>query len=116
MSGGDYVVIDKLSSTNYSTWRDDVKVLLMEKGLWEYVTVKAVTPTDTSKESKGVDDPVLPKRVRAYSIIYLNVSKEFRPLLSGFEDPYLAWESLEKHFRPISTASSFTLITIACVH
>jgi hypothetical protein len=87
----------------------------MECGLWEYVTTK---PPNTDVSEKGVKDgessseriPELEvkdgelssTRIRAYSILYLNVSKELPPLLFGIIDPYLAWKTLEKHFRPSS--------------
>lgn len=118
-------VIEKLNATNYSTWRDDVKVVLMDRGAWQIVINKEQPPLPSTPIKTGEKwsevDPVLDKayqkqvkdynlrRDRAYSTLYLSIEKELRPLISETDDPVKAYEILQIHFRPDSRARTIGL-------
>lgn len=113
MAAVSYAAIDKLTASNYATWREDVRVVLLERNLWDCV-MAAPTELVESPEKEGTSRKdgdsravarVSVRRAQAYSILYLNVSSEFRPLLAGVEDPHEAWNILENYFRPNSRAS-----------
>lgn len=130
--------ITKLNSSNYLSWSNDIKYVLMERHLWKLVSgqekkpklvpVKEV-PTEkleTDKADKPVGD-VDPsaytreslKEVKefeknaeaAMAIIYLNVETEFRRIIEGYDDPVLAWETLKHYFQPDSRSQEITIFT-----
>ena len=112
--------IEKLNSSNYGSWKEDVKVVLMDRGSWQIVLGKEVPPLPSPVKADASDvpgsDPAFDKayrkqlkdfnlrKDRAYSTIYLSIEKEIRPLISETDDPVKAFELLQFHFRPDSRA------------
>ncbi|KAG8180552.1 hypothetical protein JTE90_018172 [Oedothorax gibbosus] len=113
--------IEKLNANNYSSWKDDVKVVLMDRGSWQIVVGKEEPPQPYSPVKDDADevpesDPAFNKayqkqlkdfnlrRDGAYSTIYLSLEKEIRPLVSETDDPVEAFKILQLHFRPDSRA------------
>ncbi|GBN48440.1 Retrovirus-related Pol polyprotein from transposon TNT 1-94 [Araneus ventricosus] len=93
--------IEYLEADNYSSWRTDMKVLLMERNCWRIVTGTETKPEDENyKELRDFNS----RKDKAYSTIYLNVSKSYRCVIDDIEDPVAAWKRLEEHFRPNSRA------------
>ncbi|GBM43057.1 Retrovirus-related Pol polyprotein from transposon TNT 1-94, partial [Araneus ventricosus] len=89
--------VEHLEADNYSSWRTDMKVLLMERNCWRIVTGTETKPEDENyKELRDFNS----RKDKAYSTIYLNVSKAYRYVIDDIEDPVAAWKRLEKHFRP----------------
>lgn len=58
-----FLPIDKLLSSNYSTWRKDICVLLLEKSLWECTSTKLLEVENTVKAPTATQ---LAKRIWAY--------------------------------------------------
>ncbi|GBL94864.1 hypothetical protein AVEN_118486-1, partial [Araneus ventricosus] len=110
------ISIEKLNANNYSTWKEDVKVELLEKGSWRIITEEEKVP-DKLSGIEGEEERTYQKLLkdynlrkdRAYSVIYLSSEKEYRLLIAGIEDPVKAWKILEKHFRPDSRARAIGL-------
>ncbi|GBM71737.1 Retrovirus-related Pol polyprotein from transposon TNT 1-94 [Araneus ventricosus] len=110
------ISIEKLNANNYSTWKEDVKVVLMEKGSWRIITEEEKVPHKLSG-IEGEEERTYQKLLkdcsfrkdRAYSVIYLSSEKEYRLLIAGIEDPVKAWKILEEHFRPDSRARAIGL-------
>ncbi|GBL61046.1 hypothetical protein AVEN_107216-1, partial [Araneus ventricosus] len=110
------ISIEKLNANNYSTWKEDVKVVLMEKGSWRIITEEEKVP-DKLSGIEGEEERTYQKLLkdysfrkdRAYSVIYLSSEKEYRLLIAGIEDPVKAWKILEEHFRPDSRARAIGL-------
>ncbi|GBN92232.1 hypothetical protein AVEN_116298-1, partial [Araneus ventricosus] len=102
-----YQAIEKLNASNYNSWCDDVRVILLEKDCWDIVqgTENSHAEGATAKE---VRDYRL-RKSRAYSIIYLNTEKTHRPLISDTEDGRQDWKKLKQHFRPESRARAVAL-------
>ncbi|GBN90212.1 hypothetical protein AVEN_181287-1 [Araneus ventricosus] len=98
----EYQAIEKLDASNYNSWCDDVRVILLEKDCWDIVQGTETSPAEGAT-AKEVRDYRL-RKSRAYSIIYLNTEKTHQPLISDTEDARQAWEKLEQHFRPESRA------------
>jgi len=99
-------IIEKLNRNNYGTWVEDIKVLLMEKNAYRIVSGQEPKPAAEAKEAKDFQL----RSDRAYTIIYLNIEREYRILITGSnEDPKKAWDTLEKHFRPESRARAMGL-------
>lgn len=117
-------LIEKLSANNYSTWVEDIKVLLMEKNCWRIVTGTETKPTEPVKEEdedeaeykyklrsyhKDVKD-FNTRADRAYSIIYLNLEKPYRGLITSTDDPTVAWTKLKEQCQPSSRARIVNLM------
>ncbi|KAF8795519.1 Retrovirus-related Pol polyprotein like [Argiope bruennichi] len=93
--------IEPLDANNYSSWRDDIKVLLMERNCWRIVIGSEIKPDETKcKELKDF----YCRKDKAYSAIYLNISKNYRCIIADIEDPVVAWKRIEDHFQPDSRA------------
>ncbi|GBO28009.1 hypothetical protein AVEN_147108-1 [Araneus ventricosus] len=93
--------IEHLEADNYSSWRTDMKVLLMERNCWRIVTGTETKPEDENyKELRDFNS----RKDKAYSTIYLKVSKAYRCVIDDIEDPVAAWKRLEEHFKPNSRA------------
>ncbi|GBM74707.1 hypothetical protein AVEN_274843-1 [Araneus ventricosus] len=65
-----------------------------------------VTVTETKPENENEKElrDFNSRKDKAYSTIYLNVSKAYRCVIDDIEDPVAAWKRLEEHFRPNSRA------------
>lgn len=114
-------IIEKLDHSNYATWVNDIRVVLMEKNCWRIVSgeekqpvaktetaaadasATEATATDKTVSEKSVRDFTM-RQDRAYSTIYLNISKEYRALITDTQDPKVAFKRLEDHFQPKSRA------------
>ncbi|GBM89028.1 hypothetical protein AVEN_151914-1 [Araneus ventricosus] len=90
--------IEQLEADNYSSWRIDMKVLLMERNYWRIETGTEIKPEEEKfKELKHFNSV----KDKAYRTIYFNISKTYRYVIANREDPVAAWKHLE-HFRPDS--------------
>ena len=100
--------IDPLNSSNYCSWAEDMKAVLMDKDCWQYVIDKNLKqdPEATAKERREFNS----RKSKAYSSIYLNTEKEFRSLISDTDDPVEAWERLKIHFQPPSRCRVISLL------
>ena len=80
-----------------------MKLVLMDKGYWGYVTGDEPAPviTETDKKEKEVKEY---RRTceKAYSLIALNVQKNIQIHISSITDPKVAWDTLEKQFQFVS--------------
>ncbi|GBL85346.1 hypothetical protein AVEN_34553-1 [Araneus ventricosus] len=54
------ISIEKLNANNYSTWKEDVKVVLMEKGSWRIITEEEKVP-DKLSGIKGEEERIYQK-------------------------------------------------------
>ena len=97
------VAIEPLNGSNYQTWKFNVKLILMERGLWGIVSGTETAPvaTETNKQEKEIKEFLL-RSQKAYSQIALNVKQEFQVHVVNTDDPKVAWETLKKHFEFVS--------------
>ena len=93
--------IDKLSGKNYQSWKYNVKLVLMERGLWGFTQEgKEVPPAETA--TNAVKNAFQLRSDKAYSLIALNVEKHIQIHISGTTDPLVAWQNLQKQFEFVS--------------
>ena len=95
------VKIKLLSSDNYDTWCQGIKVLLMDRDRWEITKGIEIWEETASPMEKR---QFASRRNRAFSMIYLNVNEEYRSLLQDKENPRKAWEVFKTKFLPDSRA------------
>ena len=91
----DHKLIVALNGTNYSTWRVQVKMLLINLNLWSIVTGSERSPT---AESSRLGEFNL-RKGKAVSTIVLTVNPSLYYLIGESTDPQLVWKKLEDHFQ-----------------
>ena len=101
--------IPKLAATNYASWAIDMKFLLLEKNCYDIVTGTEKEPTGDSAKTE-LKDFNIRKRL-ALSILYLNISPEYRKIVENLEEPKDVWETLNRNFRPDNRSYHMKLVT-----
>ena len=89
-----------LNSTNYRSWKDEIQVVLMEKGAWGFVD-GSEPPLPATASHRDLTDYNL-RRNRSYTTIFLSISEEYRTLISETKDGATAWNILADVFEPKS--------------
>ena len=94
--------IEPLDGSNYQSWKYNIKLVLMERGLWGFVL--------GTEEPPGEGEPAALRRSfhlrsdKAYSLIALSVSKNLQVHIMSTTNPKIAWEILQKQFEFVSIA------------
>jgi hypothetical protein len=98
----------KLNAENYTTWKVDMKVLLIDRGCWEFVVGESKPPTKDESERDRRNYEL--RKARAYTSIYQAVERKFQLLISNTTDGKIAWDTLKQNFEPTSRARLAGLI------
>ncbi|CAB4032081.1 Retrovirus-related Pol poly from transposon TNT 1-94, partial [Paramuricea clavata] len=93
--------IDKLNGKNYQSWKYNVKLVLMERGLWGFTQEGKEIPPDEDA-TNAVKNAFQLRSDKAYSLIALNVEKHLQIHISSTTDPLAAWTNLKKQFEFVS--------------
>ena len=94
--------IEPLSGKNYQSWKYNIKLVLMERGLWGFVEGTENAPNSTATDA--VRNAYRLCSDKAYSLIALSVDKSLQVHVSSTIDPRAAWEMLQKQFECVSIA------------
>jgi len=92
----------KLNANNYNSWKVDMKVLLIDRGSWEFVTGNTVPPEQTATTREKYD--YQRRKDKAYTTIYQGIERQFQTLIANTLDGKEAWDILKKNFEPTSRA------------
>lgn len=101
--------IEILNASNWSTWKEDIRVLLMDKGIWSFIE-KTEPPIDTENSTRKDLQSYNVRRDRAYSTIYLTIEPTYRSLISDVKDGAEAFQILKNYFEPQSRARAIHLL------
>ena len=95
--------IESLNGSNYQSWKYNMKLVLMDRGLWGYVTGDEIAPVaaETDTKDKEIKEFRL-KSEKAYSLIALNVQKDIQIHIANTTSPETAWKTLEAQFQFVS--------------
>jgi hypothetical protein len=93
--------IEKLNGRNYQSWKYNMKLVLMERGLWGFTQPGKETPPEADATT-AVKNAFRLRSDKAYSLIALNVEKDIQIHISSVTDPSAAWERLQKQFEFVS--------------
>ena len=93
--------IEKLNGRNYQSWKYNVKLVLMERGLWGFTQEGQETPP-AADASAAVKNAFRLRSDKAYSLIALNVEKDLQVHISSVTDPLAAWKILQERFEFVS--------------
>ena len=94
MAGKEKWSIDKLDDSNWSTWKFQMRHLLLAKELWKYVDGSEVLAEDASAEARTT---FRQKSQKALSTIIMAISTPKLYLVTSCEQPKDVWETLRKH-------------------
>ena len=93
--------IEKLGGRNYQSWKYNVKLVLMERGLWGFTQEGQETPP-AADASAAVRNTFRLWSDKAYSLIALNIEKDLQIHISSVTDPFTTWKNLQKQFEFVS--------------
>ena len=105
----DLTKIEKLNGSNYKSWKYNIKLVLMGRGLWsiafgsEKAPVIAEADKAKAESLKLINDWNL-RSDKAYSLIALSISKSLQVHISATTDAHEAWKILQKHFEVVSVS------------
>ena len=95
--------IEHLNGRNYQSWKYNMKLVLMERGLWRFIEGTEVAPV-SGTATVAVINAYRLRSDKAYSLIALSVEKNLQVHISTTTDPKTAWETLKNQFECISIA------------
>ena len=98
--------IDKLDSSNWTTWKFQMKHLLLAKGLWEIVDGTEVLGVDPTAQQES---EFKKKSQKAFSTIVMSISASQLYLITSCEEPVEAWTALREHFERDSLVNKLML-------
>ena len=99
-------MIDKLDGKNWSTWKFQMKHLLLAKGLWGVVDG---SETLAEGATVAVTTEFQKKSQRAFSTLVLAISTPQLYLVTSCEEPAQAWTELKNHFERDTLANKLFL-------
>ena len=87
--------IDKLDSSNWMTWKFQIKHLLLAKDLWGLVDGTEVLQDDASAQQQTDFNK---RSQKAFSTMVMSVSSSQLYLITSYEELRRAWTALRNHF------------------
>lgn len=87
--------IEPLTYDNYNTWKNSMRMVLIDADLWYFATN---SPPNQSTTPKSTVAEYNTKTMKALAKIYLNCSKEVQPYLYDRNSGYEAWTHLQELF------------------
>ena len=99
-------VIDKLDGKNWSTWKFQMKHLLLAKGLWGLVDGSETLAEDANAAARAEFQK---KSQRAFSTIVLAIGASQLYLVTSCEQPRTAWKELRNQFERDTLANKLLL-------
>jgi hypothetical protein len=94
--------IKPLNGKNYQSWKYNIKLVLMERGLWSFVDGNEEAPAETA--TAPVRNAYCLRSDKAYSLIALSVKKKLQVHITTTTDPKIAWNTLKSQFESVSIA------------
>ena len=87
--------IEKLDSSNWMTWKFQIKHLLLAKDLWGFIDGTEVLQDDASAQQRTDFNK---RSQKAFSTMVMSVSSSQLYLITSYEEPRRAWTALKNHF------------------
>ncbi|KAF8763300.1 hypothetical protein HNY73_021500 [Argiope bruennichi] len=102
-------VFPKLDDSNYSSWKEDTKVLLMmDRGCWNFAIGEEKPYPEEATEKEKLEYEW--RKQRCYTTIYQGVERKLLPLIRHTTKGKKAWNILKDNFAPVSKARLAVLI------
>ncbi|KAG5460833.1 MAG: hypothetical protein BJ554DRAFT_7070, partial [Olpidium bornovanus] len=102
------LVIPPLEEGNWSTWKEDMRAVLLRRGQWDWVTGDEPRPDESTimaqrREWARTDG-------EAFGEIYLHVGRMYKHLLKGALSVKDAWNALAANFEDVGSSVRVDLI------
>ena len=94
--------IDKLNAENYHIWLRKIKLVLLSKGTWAYVTSGVTTPVVTNIPERTKYDL---QQAYALADLLLGIIDECSSSVIDLEDPKVVWDTLRPQFNTVCNAA-----------
>ena len=98
--------MDKLDSCNWTTWKFQMRHLLLAKGLWGYVDGTEQLPENANAQTRAEFQK---KSQGAFSVIVMAISTPQLYLVTSYEQPKDSWDALRNHFERETLANKLFL-------
>lgn len=98
--------IDKLESSNWTTWKFQMRHLLLARGLWSHVDGTEVLREGATAAQRA---EFKKQSQKAFSTIIMAISTSQLYLVTSFEQPKDAWDALRNHFERDTLANKLLL-------
>ena len=98
---GDTTKIELLNGKNFQSWKYNMKIVLMGRGLWNILVGREVPPIQDADNTDKIEQ-FYARSDRAYSLIALSVEKSLQIHIVATTDPKEAWEILKSQFSFVS--------------
>lgn len=106
MASEDKWTIDKLNGSNWTTWKFQMKHLLLGRELWSVVDGSETLADGAGAEAQSSFDK---KCQKALSTLVLSISSSQLYLITSFDKPKDAWSALCSHFERNTLANKLFL-------
>ena len=87
--------IDKLDSSNWPTWKFQMKHLLLARGLWGLVNGTEALQDETNAQQQADYNK---RSQKVFSTIVMAIGSSQLYLVTSCEGPVAAWTALRNHF------------------
>ena len=101
-------LIVPLVGSNYSTWKVQVRMILINLELWNIVSGAQVAPVGDAATTAAVSK-FETRSGKALSTIVLSISPSLLYLVGNPICPVIVWKKLENHFQKPTWSNQFTL-------
>src|SRR5579871_764340 len=101
-------IFEKLTASNYQTWKVMIQITLIEKDLWDIVSEDHAKPTDTASQAEKLDWKRKADKARA--IIILLISSSELVYTNNITNPIELWTKLKNIYISKTTASKYFLL------
>lgn len=98
--------IDKLDGTNWTTWKFQMKHLLLAKELWGVVDGTEILAEDAGANARA---EFRKRSQKAFSVIVLAINASQLYLVTSSETPSDAWTALRNHYERDTLANKLLL-------
>ena len=98
--------MDKLNGSNWTTWKFQMRHLLLAKGLWGYVDGTEQLPGNANAQTRTEFQK---KSQRAFSTIVMAIDTPQLYLVTSYDQPKDAWDALRNHFERETLANKLFL-------
>ncbi|GFW41587.1 f-box only protein 38 [Trichonephila clavipes] len=101
--------IQLLNKSNWNSWKENMKFLLMDRGCWSFIE-GTEQPLDETTATRRDKSEYKQRQDRALATIYCGIDEQYRTLISSTTSPSKAWIILKEQFEPVSRASVIRLL------
>ncbi|GFQ68441.1 f-box only protein 38 [Trichonephila clavata] len=109
MEAGGVKRIQLLNKSNWNSWKENMKFLLIKRGSWSF-TEGTEPPLDETTATRRDKSEYKQRQDRTLATIYYGIDEQYKTLISSTTSSSKAWIILKEQFEPISRAAVIRLL------